>query len=91
MVFKAEGRCSQRATIGTPEMVEPGRHLDAVGGDCPGKTELHPGVSHAGSVFCEFEPRTRIEGDIQQMPSDFAVTEFWQVLDGRHPGRLSAG
>ena len=31
-----------RATIVTPAMVEPGMHLNAVGGDCPGKTELHP-------------------------------------------------
>lgn len=29
------------ATIVTPEMVEPGMHFSAVGGDCPGKTELH--------------------------------------------------
>ena len=28
------------ATIITPEMVEPGMHFNAVGGDCPGKTEL---------------------------------------------------
>jgi ornithine cyclodeaminase len=78
------------ATIVTPEMIEPGMHLNAVGGDCPGKTELHPEVLRAGSVFCEFEPQTRIEGDIQQMPSDFAVTEFWQVLEGYHPGRRNA-
>ena len=78
------------ATIITPEMVEPGMHFNAVGGDCPGKTELHKGVLEAASVFVEFEPQTRIEGDIQQMPADFAVTEFWQVLSGAKPGRTSA-
>lgn len=78
------------ATIVTPGMIEPGMHLNAVGGDCPGKTELHPEVLRAAAVFCEFEPQTRIEGDIQQMPADFAVTEFWQVLQGHHPGRRSA-
>ena len=35
-------------------------------------------------------PQTRIEGDLQQMPADFAVTEFWQVLTGARPGRQSA-
>ena len=30
----------RNATILTPEMIEPGMHLNAVGGDCPGKTEL---------------------------------------------------
>ena len=78
------------ATILTPEMIEPGMHVNAVGGDCPGKTELHRGVLEAADVFVEFEPQTRIEGDIQQMPADFAVTEFWQVLAGQAPGRRSA-
>jgi ornithine cyclodeaminase len=78
------------ATILTPEMIEPGMHLNAVGGDCPGKTELHPGVLQSASVFVEYEPQTRIEGDIQQMPADFPVTEFWQVLAGQRPGRTDA-
>ena len=78
------------ATILTPEMIEPGMHLNAVGGDCPGKTELHRGVLEAATVFVEYEPQTRIEGDIQQLPADFAVTEFWQVLAGTHPGRSHA-
>lgn len=79
------------ATIVTPSMVEPGMHFNAVGGDCPGKTELHRGVLEAAEVFVEFEPQSRIEGDIQQMPADFPVTELWQVLAGRHAGRRRAG
>ncbi len=79
------------ATIITPEMVEPGMHINGVGGDCPGKTELHRGVLEMGAVFCEFEPQSRIEGDMQQMPADFPVTEFWEVLADRKPGRVSAG
>jgi ornithine cyclodeaminase len=79
-----------RAAIITPEMVEPGMHFNAVGGDCPGKTELHPGVLQRSAVFVEFEPQTRVEGDIQQLPADFAVIEFWQVLAGMEPGRRDA-
>jgi ornithine cyclodeaminase len=75
------------ATILTPEMIEPGMHINAVGGDCPGKTELHRAVLEAASVFVEFEPQTRIEGEIQQMPADFPVTEFWRVLAGAAAGR----
>jgi ornithine cyclodeaminase len=70
------------ATIITPDMLEPGMHVNAVGGDCPGKTELHP-TCCAPRVFVEYEPQTRIEGDLQQMPADFAVTELWQVLQGQ--------
>jgi ornithine cyclodeaminase len=80
----------RRATILTPEMIEPGMHVNAVGGDSPSKTELHRGVLEAGAVFVEYEPQTRIEGDIQQMPADFPVTEFWRVLEGSAPGRTDA-
>ncbi|RAR86614.1 ornithine cyclodeaminase [Paracidovorax anthurii] len=78
-----------RATIVQADMLEPGMHLNAVGGDCPGKTELAPEVLSASAVFVEYEPQTRIEGDLQQMPADFAVTELWRVLAGEAPGRVS--
>jgi ornithine cyclodeaminase len=75
------------ATIVTADMLAPGMHINAVGGDCPGKTELAAGVLQAAKVFVEFTPQTRIEGDIQQMPADFAVTELWEVLNGTRTGR----
>jgi ornithine cyclodeaminase len=77
------------ATIVTADMLAPGMHLNAVGGDCPGKTELAADVLQAAKVFVEFAPQTRVEGDIQQMPADFAVTELWQVLNGTRTGRDS--
>jgi ornithine cyclodeaminase len=75
------------ATIVTPDMIRPGQHINGVGGDCPGKTELHPGVLSAARVIVEYEPQSRIEGDVQQMPADFPVTEFWRVLAGEAAGR----
>ncbi|MEQ5842063.1 ornithine cyclodeaminase [Paraburkholderia acidicola] len=78
------------ATILTPEMIEPGMHINAVGGDCPGKTELHADVLKGARVIVEFEPQTRIEGDIQQLPADFPVVELWRVLSGEQPGREHA-
>ncbi|MBA4342010.1 MAG: ornithine cyclodeaminase [Methylibium sp.] len=78
------------ATIITPEMIEPGMHINGVGGDCPGKTELHADVLRAARVFVEFEPQTRIEGDIQQLPADFPVVDLWRVLAGTETGRQSA-
>lgn len=77
------------ATILSADMIEPGMHINGVGGDCPGKTELHADVLRMGPVFCEFEPQSRIEGDMQQMPADFPVTELWAVLAGRAQGRTS--
>ena len=79
----------RQATILSDNMVGAGVHLNAVGGDCPGKTELQSAIVQRASVFVEFEPQTRIEGEIQQMPADFPVTEFWKVITGEHPGRQS--
>jgi ornithine cyclodeaminase len=75
------------ATIITADMLEPGMHINGVGGDCPGKTEIHADVLRAANVFVEYEPQTRIEGDLQQMPEDFTVTELWKVLSGNAAGR----
>lgn len=69
--------------------VRPGQHINAIGGDCPGKTEIGADVLEAAKVFVEFPPQTRIEGDIQQMPADFPVTELWRVIAGSIPGRTS--
>jgi ornithine cyclodeaminase len=61
-----------------------------VGGDSPGKTELARGILLRSDIFVEFPPQTRIEGEIQQLPADFPVTELWEVVTGRRPGRASA-
>ncbi|UVL68555.1 ornithine cyclodeaminase [Pseudomonas sp. B21-031] len=78
------------ATILTPDMIEPGMHLNAVGGDCPGKTELHREIVEQARVVVEYAPQSRVEGEIQQMPADSPVTEFWQVVAGQANGRESA-
>ena len=79
-----------RAIILTPDMIAPGVHINAVGGDCPGKTELHADILKQANVFVEYAPQSRIEGEIQQMPADFPVTELWQVFTGQAAARTSA-
>ena len=80
----------QYATILTDNMVGSGVHINAIGGDCPGKTELAPAILHRSDIFVEFPEQTRIEGEIQQLDADHAVTEIWQVLSGQAEGRRSA-
>jgi len=79
-----------RARVFDAALIQPGMHLNAVGGDCPGKTEMDAAMLQRGRVFVEFEPQTRMEGEIQQMPADFAVTALADVLSDKAPGRLSA-
>jgi ornithine cyclodeaminase len=82
----------RNAVIVTPDMVAPGMHLNAVGGDCPGKTELHLDIltRRDTRIVVEYEPQSRIEGEIQQLPADFPVIEFADVVRGQALGRGSA-
>lgn len=83
----------RNAVILAPETIEPGMHLNALGGDCPGKTELHRDIllRPDARVVVEYEPQSRIEGEIQQLPADFAVSEIAQVIRGEVPGRATRG
>jgi ornithine cyclodeaminase len=80
----------RNALILTPDMIEPGMHLNAVGGDCPGKTELHVDILRRkdARIVVEFEPQARIEGEIQQLDASERVTELADVLCQKQPGRL---
>ncbi len=78
------------ATILTDNMVGAGVHINAIGGDCPGKTELARDILLRSEIFVEYPPQTRIEGEIQQLAADHPVTELWQVMTGRAAGRRDA-
>ena len=77
----------QYATILTDNMIGAGLHINAIGGDCPGKTELHRDILLRSDIFVEYPPQTRIEGEIQQLDPDHPVTELWRVITGQAPGR----
>ncbi len=79
----------KQATILSDNMIGSGIHINGIGGDCPGKTELQKSIVARSKVFVEFEEQTRIEGEIQQMDKDFPVTEIWRVLSGEAEGRKS--
>ena len=80
----------QYATILTDNLVGAGVHINGVGGDCPGKTELHRDILLRSEIFVEYPPQTRVEGEIQQLAPDHPVTELWQVITGAAPGRKDA-
>ena len=82
----------RNAVILEPAMIVAGMHLNAVGGDCPGKTELHADIllRDDARVIVEYEPQSRIEGEIQQLDDAFPVTEFASIVRGEQPGRVNA-
>ncbi len=78
----------RNATILTSEQVTDGVHINAIGGDCPGKTELEAKLLGRADIFVEYEPQTRIEGDIQQLPANSPVTELHRVINQEQNGRV---
>jgi ornithine cyclodeaminase len=75
------------ATVLPDDAVRPGVHLNAIGGDCPGKTELDAATLRRGDIFVEYPEQTRIEGEIQQLEAGHPVTELWRVMRGEAVGR----
>lgn len=80
----------RNARVLSDNMVGAGVHINAIGGDCPGKTELAPAILHRAGIFMEYPPQTRIEGEIQQLAPDHPVIELWQVIASRAPGRADS-
>lgn len=81
----------RKAVILQPDMIRPGMHINAIGGDCPGKTELHADILERpdARIVVEFEPQSRIEGEIQQLDPSFPVIEFSDVVNGTVRARES--
>ena len=79
----------QYATVLGDNMVASGVHINAIGGDCPGKTELQKNILFRSDIFVEYPPQTRVEGEIQQLEEDHPVTELWTVIAGANKGRVS--
>lgn len=81
----------KRAKILTDNMVGQGVHINAIGGDCPGKTELEKEILLKSDIFIEYAPQTRIEGEIQQLDQNHPVTELWEVFTRNKTGRTADG
>jgi hypothetical protein len=63
-------------------------HVGGHGGQIQ-RSIAQPGNHPRHQALDQLHPH-RLEGDIRRMPADFPVTELWQVLQGRHPGRRDA-
>lgn len=81
----------RNATVLGDNHVGAGVHINGVGGDCPGKTEIHADVLRRADIFVEYLPQTRVEGEIQQLPTNHPVHELWRVVARQAPGRRTEG
>ena len=65
-----------------------GWHINAIGGDGPGKTELDPKILDAAKVVVEYFPQTKVEGEIQNMQRD-PDAELWEIITNKKSIRSS--
>lgn len=76
----------QRLRILESDMIKPGMHINGVGGDCPGKTELDPEILKRVKIVIEFLAQSKIEGEIQNLEEE-PYAELWELVAGKKPGR----
>jgi ornithine cyclodeaminase len=67
-------------TILTKEMIKRDVYINAIGGDCPGKTELEKELVETSIVVCEFLEQCKIEGEIQQLDKNYMCTELYEII-----------
>ncbi|MGE3770532.1 MAG: ornithine cyclodeaminase [Bdellovibrionales bacterium] len=71
-----------RTEIVPSDAVQAGVHYNGIGGDTPGKTEFSVPTLQRCKIAVQYEPQTRVEGEIQQLPKDFPVTELKDIVKG---------
>lgn len=73
--------------------VKPGVHINGLGGDCPGKTELELSILHKSKIVVEYLPQTQIEGEIQRLSMDetmnLVYAELWELITNKKASRVS--
>ena len=77
----------RRAKLLRREQLPDGAHIHAIGGDCPGKTELDPALVDQCKRVVEYLPQTREEGEIQNLAEPGVHAELWELVRGDKPGR----
>lgn len=66
-----------------------GAHIHAMGGDCPGKTELSGALLKNQKVVVEYLPQSLQEGEVQQAGESSVYGELWEIVQGKKAGRQS--
>ena len=79
----------RQAKVLFADWLQPGQHINGLGGDCPGKTEFDPAILDLGDIYIEYVDQTRIEGEIQHLDNVDHCIEMHHVINGEHAGRQS--
>ncbi|QIV94384.1 ornithine cyclodeaminase [Allofrancisella frigidaquae] len=85
--------CKLHATVIENDWIKKGVHINGLGGDCPGKTELDKNILFRGKVVVEYTQQSMIEGEIQNLTQQeidqVLHAEVWEIVTGAKKGRES--
>ena len=83
--------CKNHVDVIKSKWLRPGVHINALGGDCPGKTELELGIVPRCRVVVEYFEQSFVEGEIQRLTRDeaekFVYAELHELVSGTKQGR----
>lgn len=77
------------AKVVADSWIKPGVHINGIGGDCPGKTELDRALLPRCKIVVEHLEQTKHEGEIQQDGEHAVYAELWELAAKAKPGRQS--
>ncbi len=85
--------CKAHVDVIKNSWIRPGVHINALGGDCPGKTELEFSILSRGRIVVEYFEQSIIEGEIQRFGKEEAKekvhAELHELITGTKSGRES--
>jgi ornithine cyclodeaminase len=83
--------CKNHVDVVYDAWIKSGVHINGLGGDCPGKTELEKPLLYRAKIVVEYLSQSLVEGEIQrfnQAEADkYVYAELWQILSGKKIGR----
>lgn len=83
--------CKAHAEVIKDAWIKPGVHINGLGGDCPGKTELEQSILTHAKVVVEFFEQSFIEGEIQRFSEsqakEIVYAELWEIIQDEKQGR----
>ena len=85
--------CKEHVDVIKNDWIKPGVHINALGGDCPGKTELELSILSRSKVVVEYFEQSFVEGEIQRFNLEDAkknvYAELWEIIKGNKAARVN--
>jgi ornithine cyclodeaminase len=84
--------CKQHVDVVKKGWIKKGTHINGIGGDCPGKTEIDIELVKTCRIFVEYFDQSFIEGEIQRFEIGEAKKrvegEVHELVSGKKVGRV---